>query len=93
MHGGVGGEGPRGSPLSRSGYALQLDSRSRAICITKLRFLEILILADDSEIKSAVARYLADMIGQLETMAREAKLQLPAYYLAMARTEAELITF
>jgi hypothetical protein len=37
----------------------------------------------------AVARYLADMIGQLESMARAAKLELLAYLLAMARAEAE----
>jgi hypothetical protein len=37
----------------------------------------------------AVARYLADMTGQLETMARAAKLELLAYLLAMARAEAE----
>ena len=37
----------------------------------------------------AVARYLADMTGQLESMARAANLELLAYLLAMARTEAE----
>ena len=37
----------------------------------------------------AVARYLADMTGQLESMARAAKLELLAYLLAMARAEAE----
>ena len=37
----------------------------------------------------AVARYLADMTGQLESMARAAKLDLLAYLLAMARAEAE----
>ena len=37
----------------------------------------------------AVARYLADMTGQLEFMARAAKLELLAYLLAMARAEAE----
>ncbi len=36
-----------------------------------------------------VARYLADMTGQLESMARAAKLELLAYLLAMARAEAE----
>jgi hypothetical protein len=37
----------------------------------------------------AIARYLADMIGQLESMARAANLELLAYLLAMARAEAE----
>ena len=40
----------------------------------------------------AVARYLADMTGQLETMARATKLELLAYLLAMARAEAESLT-
>lgn len=40
----------------------------------------------------AVARYLADMTGQLESMARSAKLELLAYLLAMARAEAEAAT-
>lgn len=37
----------------------------------------------------AVARYLADMTGELETMARAAKLELLAYLLSIARAEAE----
>ena len=37
----------------------------------------------------AVTRYLADMTGQLESMARAANLELLAYLLAMARAEAE----
>ena len=37
----------------------------------------------------AVARYLADMTGQLESMARAANLELLAYLLAMSRAEAE----
>jgi hypothetical protein len=36
----------------------------------------------------AIARYLADMTGQLESMARAANLELLAYLLAMARAEA-----
>ena len=44
-------------------------------------------LEDDGS--QAVARYLADMTGQLESMARAAKLELLAYLLAMARAEAE----
>jgi hypothetical protein len=39
-----------------------------------------------------VARYLADMTAQLESMARAAKLELVAYLLAMARAEAESLT-
>jgi hypothetical protein len=39
-----------------------------------------------------VARYLADMTAQLETMARAANLELVAYLLAMARAEAESMT-
>jgi hypothetical protein len=39
----------------------------------------------------AVAQYLADMSGQLESMARAAKLELVAYLLSMARTEADVI--
>jgi hypothetical protein len=45
-----------------------------------------------TEDSQAVARYLADMTGQLETMARAAKLELLAYLLAMARAEAENVT-
>jgi hypothetical protein len=44
---------------------------------------------DDGGQAQAVARYLADMTGQLESMARAAKLELLAYLLAMARAEAE----
>jgi hypothetical protein len=40
---------------------------------------------------AAVAQYLADMTGQLEAMARAGKLELVAYLLAMARTEADAI--
>ncbi len=36
-----------------------------------------------------VARYLADMTAQLESMAGAARLDLLAYFLAMARSEAE----
>jgi hypothetical protein len=38
---------------------------------------------------AAVARYLADMTAQLESMAGAARLDLLAYFLAMARLEAE----
>jgi hypothetical protein len=37
----------------------------------------------------AVARYIADMTAQLETMATAAGLDLLAYFLAMARAESE----
>jgi hypothetical protein len=37
----------------------------------------------------AIATYLFDMTGQLESMARVANFQLLAYLLAMARAEAE----
>ena len=40
----------------------------------------------------AVARYLADMTAQLESMARSADLELLAYLLAMARSEADAIS-
>lgn len=43
----------------------------------------------DDDGGQAVTRYLADMTGQLESMARAAKLELLAYLLAMARAEAE----
>ena len=46
-------------------------------------------LGDESA--QAVARYLADMTGQLESMARAAKLELLAYLLAMARAEADTV--
>ncbi len=47
----------------------------------------------DGEIGAeAVARYLADMTRQLESMARASKLELLAYLLAMARAEAENVT-
>ena len=36
-----------------------------------------------------VARYIADMSGQLESMASAAHLDLLAYFLAMARAEGE----
>ena len=44
---------------------------------------------NDADNLQAVARYLADMTSQLETMARGAKFELLAYLLAMARAEAE----
>jgi hypothetical protein len=37
----------------------------------------------------AVAEYLADMVGQLESMARLAGLDLLVYLLSMARVEAQ----
>jgi len=37
----------------------------------------------------AVAEYLGDMIGQLESMARVSGLDLLVYLLSMARVEAE----
>ncbi len=37
----------------------------------------------------AVARYIADMTAQLESMATAAGLDLLAYFLAMARAESE----
>ena len=48
--------------------------------------------SDDDTGSLAVARYLADMTGQLESMARSAKLELLAYLLAMARAEAEAVS-
>jgi hypothetical protein len=45
--------------------------------------------ADDNV--TAVAQYLADMVAQLESMAVAAKLELVAYLLAMARSEADTI--
>jgi hypothetical protein len=45
--------------------------------------------ADDS--MTAVAEYLADMTRQLESMAVAANLELIAYLLAMARSEADSI--
>ena len=47
--------------------------------------------AGEAEDALAMARYLADMTGQLETMARAANLELLAYLLAMARAEAESV--
>jgi hypothetical protein len=38
---------------------------------------------------TAVARYIADMSGQLESMASAARLDLLADFLAMARAEGE----
>jgi hypothetical protein len=45
-----------------------------------------------AEGSEAVARYLADMTGQLESMARAADLDLLAYLLAMARSEADSVS-
>jgi hypothetical protein len=45
-----------------------------------------------AEGSEAVARYLADMTGQLESMARAADLDLLAYLLAMARAEADAVS-
>jgi hypothetical protein len=49
------------------------------------------VQSDDDAGILAVARYLADMTGQLESMARASKLELLAYLLAMARAEAESV--
>jgi hypothetical protein len=44
----------------------------------------------DADVYSrAVAEYLGDMIGQLESMARHQGFDLLVYLLAMARVEAE----
>lgn len=40
--------------------------------------------------EAAVARYIADMTGQLEAMAVSAHLDLLAYFLSMARAESEI---
>jgi hypothetical protein len=45
-------------------------------------------LADDDQVR-AVAEYLADMIGQLEDMARRSQLDLLVYLLSMAKSEAQ----
>ncbi len=45
--------------------------------------------ADAEDYSRAVAEYLGDMIGQLETMARHEGLDLLVYLLSMARVEAE----
>ena len=45
-----------------------------------------------AEGSEAIARYLADMTGQLESMARAADLDLLAYLLAMARAEADAVS-
>ena len=42
-----------------------------------------------AESSRAVAEYLADMIGQLESMARISGFDLLVYLLSMARVEAE----
>jgi len=42
-----------------------------------------------AESSRAVAEYLADMIGQLESMARLSGFDLLVYLLSMARVEAE----
>ncbi|HXT07986.1 MAG TPA: hypothetical protein VN715_13740 [Roseiarcus sp.] len=42
-----------------------------------------------AESSRAVAEYLADMIGQLESMARVSGFELLVYLLSMARVEAE----
>ncbi len=47
---------------------------------------------DENNDALAMARYLADMTGQLETMARASKMELLAYLLAMARAEAESLS-
>jgi hypothetical protein len=45
-------------------------------------------LSDDDEVR-AMADYLADMIGQLENMARRSRLDLLVYLLSMAKAEAQ----
>jgi hypothetical protein len=45
-------------------------------------------LADDDQVR-AVADYLADMIGQLEDMAKRSRLDLLVYLLSMAKSEAQ----
>ena len=44
---------------------------------------------DEARHSRAVSEYLSDMIGQLESMARLAGLDLCGYLLSMARVEAE----
>jgi hypothetical protein len=56
---------------------------------------ELVSAAEDSglparaEFSPALAEYLADMIGQLESMARLSGFDLLVYLLSMARVEAE----
>ena len=45
-------------------------------------------LANEDQAR-AVADYLADMIGQLEDMARRSRLDLLVYLLSMAKSEAQ----
>jgi hypothetical protein len=47
------------------------------------------ITLDRFEHSQAVAEYVGDMIGQLESMARRAGFDLLVYLLSMARAEAE----
>lgn len=44
---------------------------------------------DDEGNAAAVADYLADMIGQLEDIARRSRLDLLVYLLSMAKSEAQ----
>ena len=46
-------------------------------------------LPERTESSRAVAEYLADMIGQLASMARLSSFDLLVYLLAMARVEAQ----
>ncbi len=45
-------------------------------------------LDDEGDVR-AVADYLADMIGQLEDIARRSRLDLLVYLLSMAKSEAQ----
>ena len=64
--------------------------RTRAPRGTSLAVPSPVIQAPCRAVEAAtVARYIADMTAQLETMAITARLDLLAYFLAMARAEGE----
>ncbi len=77
----------RGAKNLLDGKAIALAERSR------LHGNDVMSDDDAGEVGAqAVARYLADMTRQLESMARASKLELLAYLLSMARAEAESLS-
>jgi hypothetical protein len=66
------------------------DARSRGpVRRTNLTSLSSAAQAASGAEQAAVAGYIGDMAAQLETMAIAARLDLLAYFLAMARAESE----
>jgi hypothetical protein len=72
--------------LPGGGYRRRIERRETSRRATPRPYAQAAEAADET---AEVARYIADMTAQLESMATAARLDLLGYFLAMARMEAD----